>query len=77
MCWLRALGGNGRSGNKTITATTRQLESLIRIAQALAKMRLSATVSVRDVQEAIRLMRVATQAAATDPRTGQVKLSHR
>lgn len=68
---MRAMGG---SGSKTITATPRQLESLIRISQALAKMRLSAVVSVEDVHEAIRLMRVATQTAATDPRTGTIDM---
>lgn len=38
--------------------------------QALAKMRLSETVTAGDVLEATRLMKVATQTAATDPRTG-------
>jgi DNA replication licensing factor MCM4 len=50
------------------------LESLIRISQALAKMRLDLIVSAMDVKEAIRLMRVATQAAATDPRTGTIDM---
>jgi DNA replication licensing factor MCM4 len=56
--------------NKTITATTRQLESLIRLSEALAKMRLSDYVLRSDVDEAIRLMKLATFNAATDPRTG-------
>ena len=60
----------GGRGSKTITATPRQLESLIRISQALTKMRLSEVVLCEDVLEATRLMRVATQTAATDPRTG-------
>ena len=63
------------SGNsRTISATPRQLESLIRLSEALAKMRLSFSVERKDVQEAIRLMRVATQAAATDPRTGRIDM---
>lgn len=45
---------------------------MIRLSQALAKMRLASEVTIHDVQEAIRLMRVATQAAATDPRTGEL-----
>lgn len=69
---MRSQGGGG--GNKTITATTRQLESLIRISQALAKMRLSRAINTDDVIEAIRLMRVATQTAATDPRTGTIDI---
>lgn len=68
-----AMRGEGRGG-KTISATPRQLESLIRISQALAKMRLSNIVTAADVQEAIRLMRVATQTAATDPRTGTINM---
>jgi DNA replication licensing factor MCM4 len=68
---MRAMGGRG---SKTISATPRQLESLIRISQALAKMRLSDIVLRSDVDEAIRLMRVATQTAATDPRTGTIDM---
>ena len=68
---MRALGGRG---GKTISATPRQLESLIRIAQALAKMRLSSLVTKADVDEATRLIKVATQAAATDPRTGTIDM---
>ena len=41
-----------------ITATTRQLESMIRLSEALARMRLSSSVERRDVAEAVRLMKV-------------------
>ena len=68
---MRSLGGRG---SKTITATPRQLESLIRISQSLAKMRLSRKVHSYDAEEAIRLMKVATQTAATDPRTGTIDM---
>jgi DNA replication licensing factor MCM4 len=44
---------------KTITATPRQLESMIRIAEAIAKMRLSRIVEKRDVDEAVRLIKQA------------------
>jgi DNA replication licensing factor MCM4 len=63
---MRSLGNN----SKTITATPRQLESMIRIAEALAKMRLSDIVEKRDVDEAVRLIKHALQQAATDPNTG-------
>ena len=59
---------------KTITATPRQLESIIRLAEALAKMRLSNRVAKKDVDEAVRLIKVATQSAATDPTTGLVDM---
>ena len=41
-----------------ITATPRQLESGVRLAEALARMRLSPVVSVEDVHEGLRLMKV-------------------
>jgi DNA replication licensing factor MCM4 len=62
------------SAFKTITATPRQLESLIRLAEAHAKMRLSEIVERKDVEEAVRLIKVATQQAATDPTTGKIDM---
>ena len=59
---------------KTITATPRQLESMIRIAESLAKMRLSETVEKRDVEEAVRLIKTAMQQSATDPTTGEIDM---
>jgi DNA replication licensing factor MCM4 len=72
---MRRLGSAARAGGrKTITATTRQLESLVRLSEAHARMRLSAVVEPSDVEEAIRLMNVATQRAAVDPRTGTINM---
>ena len=68
---MRAQGGRGA---KTIAATPRQLESMIRLAQALAKMKLAEEVTGADVAESIRLMQVATQAVATDPHTGKIDM---
>ena len=59
---------------KTITATPRQLESLIRLSEAHAKLHLKPVVSVEDVEEAFRLIQVATQQAATDPLTGTIDM---
>lgn len=67
---MRRLGSN----KNVITATPRQLESLIRISEALAKMRLSNVVEKKDVSEALRLIKVATQQAAIDPITGQIDM---
>ena len=72
---MRNSGGGGNSnGTKTISATPRQLESLIRLSEALAKMRYSKVVTRSDAREAARLMKVATQTAATDPRTGRIDM---
>jgi DNA replication licensing factor MCM4 len=56
----------------TISATPRQLESLIRLSEAIAKMQLKEEVTEEDVEEAIELMRVATLRSATDPVTGRI-----
>ena len=62
------------NSKKTITATPRQLESMIRIAESVAKMRLSETVEKRDVDEAVRLIKTAMQQSATDPTTGEIDM---
>mmetsp|Transcript_41450 Transcript_41450/g.29876 ORF Transcript_41450/g.29876 Transcript_41450/m.29876 type:complete len:87 (+) Transcript_41450:2163-2423(+) len=67
---MRSMGNT----KKTITATPRQLESLIRLSESVAKMRLSQTVEVDDVKEAVRLITTAMQQVATDPKTGQIDM---
>ncbi|KAF8336954.1 MCM-domain-containing protein [Cantharellus anzutake] len=71
---MRRVGEDSRSQEKRITATTRQLESLIRLSEAHARMRLSPFVEVSDVSEATRLMREAIRASATDPLTGLIDI---
>jgi DNA replication licensing factor MCM4 len=66
---------NKGASRNVVTATPRQLESLVRISEALARMRLSSSVELSDAEEALRLMDVATQSAATDPRTGLIDMS--
>jgi DNA replication licensing factor MCM4 len=67
---MRKLGDDIRAADRRITATTRQLESMIRLAEAHARMRLSLEVTTDDVEEAVRLIRSALKQAATDARTG-------
>ncbi len=62
------------TSTKTISATTRQLESIIRLSEAFAKMKLSSLVTEIDVDEAIELMKIAIQQAATDPKTGKIDM---
>ena len=71
---MRALGADVRASERRITATTRQLESMIRLAEAHAKMRLSPTVDSADVTEAVRLIQSALKQAATDSRTGLIDM---
>ena len=71
---MRALGQDVRAADKRITATTRQLESMIRLSEAHAKMRLSETVTREDVQEANRLIQSALKTAATDAQ-GRIDMS--
>jgi len=71
---LRKLGEDVRAAERRITATTRQLESMIRLAEAHAKMRLSPDVTVDDVKEAVRLIKSAIKESATDPVTGRIDM---
>lgn len=71
---MRALGNSIAASDRRITATTRQLESMIRLSEAHAKMRLSPTVDESDVNEAVRLIKSAIKASATDARTGLIDM---
>ena len=71
---MRKLGQDVRAAEKRITATTRQLESMIRLSEAHAKMRLSEEVTRDDVREADRLIQSALKTAATDSQ-GRIDMS--
>ncbi|XP_052817701.1 DNA replication licensing factor mcm4-like isoform X2 [Mya arenaria] len=63
------------SGRGQVSAYPRQLESLIRLSEAHARMRLCETVQVADVEEAMRLYKEALKQAAIDPSTGKIDVS--
>ncbi|XP_075493122.1 DNA replication licensing factor MCM4-like [Primulina tabacum] len=71
---MRRRGNFPGSSKKVITATPRQLESLIRLSEALARIRFSEWVEKCDVTEAIRLLEVAMQQSATDHSTGTIDM---
>lgn len=73
---MRRAGEDSRGGGseKRITATTRQLESLIRLSEAHAKLHLREEVLLQDVVEAVRLMKSAIKDYATDPLTGRIDM---
>ncbi|CAL2030869.1 unnamed protein product [Caenorhabditis brenneri] len=58
-----------------ITAYPRQLESLVRLSEAHAKIRLSGEVTVEDVDKAFTLWREALRQSAVDPATGRVDVA--
>lgn len=60
------------AGRGQISAYPRQLESLIRLSESHAKVRLSEVVEVSDVEEAWRLHREALKQSATDPLSGKI-----
>ncbi|AAS51895.2 ADL026Wp [Eremothecium gossypii ATCC 10895] len=72
---MRSMGDDSRADEKRITATTRQLESMIRLSEAHAKVRLSQQVEVSDVQEAVRLIKSAIKDYAIDPKTGKIDMN--
>ncbi|KAK0076374.1 hypothetical protein PV325_004816 [Microctonus aethiopoides] len=63
------------SGRGQITAYPRQLESLIRLSEAHAKVRFSDVVQIEDVEEAWRLHREALKQSAIDPLSGKIDVS--
>jgi DNA replication licensing factor MCM4 len=63
------------AGRGQVTAYPRQLESLIRLSEAHARMRFSKNVELSDVVEATRLHKEALKQSATDPLTGRIDVS--
>lgn len=55
-------------------ATARQLEGLVRLSEASARVRLSDTVDVDDANRAIRLVKASLQDTVTDPETGKIDI---
>eukprot|EP01060_Flectonema_neradi_P036888 TRINITY_DN7267_c0_g1_i1.p1 TRINITY_DN7267_c0_g1~~TRINITY_DN7267_c0_g1_i1.p1 ORF type:complete len:756 (+),score=148.57 TRINITY_DN7267_c0_g1_i1:308-2575(+) len=61
-----------RGNRNVVTATTRQLEAMIRISEALAKMRLATEVTQRDVVDAKQLIEKALKESMIDKETGML-----
>ncbi|MFA5931328.1 MAG: minichromosome maintenance protein MCM [archaeon] len=56
----------------TYTATARQLEGLVRLSEASARVRLSNTVDAQDSERAIKLLSTCLKDTLTDPETGRI-----
>lgn len=63
-----------KSSRNVISATTRQLEAIIRLSEAHARIRLSMSVDVVDVREALRLIKESMLMYAVDPITGKIDI---
>jgi len=63
---MRRTGYDPTGTSKRITATARQLDSLVRLSEGLARMQLKQFVTIEHVQEAVRLIKAALMDSATD-----------
>ncbi|MEK6958003.1 MAG: LAGLIDADG family homing endonuclease [archaeon] len=68
-----ALRDQGRKEG-AYAATHRQLEGIIRLSEASARVRLSDAVERNDVERAIRLVKTSLQDLVTDPETGKIDI---
>jgi len=60
----------------SIAITARQLEALVRLTQASAKVRLSDVATVEDAERAIKLFRKCLENIAVDPETGKIDIDY-
>ncbi|NTV23102.1 MAG: minichromosome maintenance protein MCM [Nanoarchaeota archaeon] len=68
---MRGSGSESEGGVKAIPISARQLEALVRLAEASAKVRLAKTVEVEDSQRAIDLVHYCLSQIGLDPHTGK------
>jgi len=61
-------------GTASVALTPRQLEALVRLAEASAKVRLNPKVTIQDARRAIKLLEHSLKALATEPETGQIDI---
>ena len=59
---------------KSIPISARQLEAIVRLSEAAAKLRLSEEVEEEDVERSIKLIRYYLEQVGTDPETGQLDI---
>ncbi|RLI75172.1 AAA family ATPase [Archaeoglobales archaeon] len=62
--------------NSPVPITARQLEALIRLAEASARVRLSDEVTIEDVERVIRIVRKSLEQIALDPETGEIDIDY-
>lgn len=62
------------SGSKSVPITARQLEALVRMAEANAKIRLSPKVTKKDAKRAIEILNYCLSQVGIDPETGKIDI---
>jgi len=71
---MRNSGQGEEGGIKSVPITARQLEALVRLAEASAKLRLSPKVTKKDAQKAIELIEFCLNQIARDSETGVIDI---
>jgi len=66
--------GESEEGIKPIPISPRQLESLIRLAEAVARVRLSEKITKNDAKKAIELLKYCLHQVGVDPETGKIDI---
>jgi replicative DNA helicase Mcm len=66
--------GSDEDGIKSIPISARQLEGLVRLAEASAKLWLRDTVTIEDAKKAIELVHYSLSQIGMDPKTGKIDL---
>lgn len=67
-----SLRSQGQDGNKPVPVTARQLEALIRLGEASARLRLSNQITEEDVDRVIRIVESCLKKVGVDPETGML-----
>jgi replicative DNA helicase Mcm len=60
----------GQDSNKPVPVTARQLEALIRLGEASARLRLSDTVTIMDAMRVVKILEACLRKVGVDPETG-------
>jgi replicative DNA helicase Mcm len=71
---LRNAGTTGEEAVKPIPISARQLESLVRLAEGSARIRLSKTVTAKDAKRAIRILKHCLMQVGFDYETGKIDI---
>lgn len=71
---MRNIGGAEEGGVKSIPITARQLEGLVRLSEAAARIRMSKTVTKEDARKAIELIDYCLNQIAKDTETGKIDI---